>query len=152
MSVERYAHTFSMMMPSLTGLELPIDYNVPGRQIMGHYDPIKEPYQYFARFLLTIIQQNKFRLHGGMLYVEHVLPDPRVPSGFVSTRFWKPYMELTQYAYESVMPVYHEHVFRAYFAIRDNGVKSVIDQIQKSTFVPKIKPDFRYRSFRNGLY
>jgi hypothetical protein len=30
-SVERVAHDYAMVLPFLTGMELPIDYNVPGR-------------------------------------------------------------------------------------------------------------------------
>lgn len=68
-SVERVAHEYSMRVPFLTGLELPIDYNVPGRQSMGTYDPVRESYQYLLRYVLAMIEQNKYKIHGSLLYV-----------------------------------------------------------------------------------
>jgi hypothetical protein len=43
-SLEKVAHEYSVRMPFLIGLDLPIDYNVPGRHLMGVYNPITEPY------------------------------------------------------------------------------------------------------------
>jgi hypothetical protein len=41
-----------------------------------------------------------------MLYMQHILPDDTKPTGFVYTRFWKPYMDLTKYIYQGIMPTY----------------------------------------------
>lgn len=44
MSIERVAHEYSLRLPYLNGLELPIDFNVPGRDPFGSFDPLHEPY------------------------------------------------------------------------------------------------------------
>jgi hypothetical protein len=52
-SVERVAHEYGMYLPFLNGIELPIDFNVPGRARMGYYDPIREHQHYLFRYILT---------------------------------------------------------------------------------------------------
>jgi hypothetical protein len=43
-SVERVAHEYSLKLPFLVGMELPIDFNIPGRNALGVYSPLTEPY------------------------------------------------------------------------------------------------------------
>jgi hypothetical protein len=43
-SIEKVAHEYSLKLPFLVGMELPIDYNVPGRNHLGVYSPLTEPY------------------------------------------------------------------------------------------------------------
>jgi hypothetical protein len=42
-SIERVAHDYGIFLPFLTGMDLPIDYNIPGRQARGVYDPRTQP-------------------------------------------------------------------------------------------------------------
>jgi hypothetical protein len=70
----------------------------------------------------------------------------------VPSRYWKPLIEVRKFVYQIVSPTGHEHVFRAVISNRQAGINSIVEQLINSGFIPDIKPDFRYRSFRNGLY
>jgi hypothetical protein len=102
MSVERVAHDYGMMLPFLNGLDLPIDYNVPGRQSRGTYDSKTDARHYLRRYVEAVVEQQKLRIHGSMLYTQHVLPDPASPGGFIHTRFWKPYKDLGEFIYRGI--------------------------------------------------
>ncbi len=97
--MERVAHEYGMYLPFLNGLDLPIDFNVPGRARMGYYDPVREYQHYLFRYILTQIETQRLRIHGTVLFVQHVIPDSQAPGGFIQTRFWKPYMELAKFIY-----------------------------------------------------
>jgi hypothetical protein len=62
------AHEYSIYAPFLVGIELPLDFNMPGRDPLGSYNSLREPYQYFFRWLLQVIGHYKLRIHGEMLY------------------------------------------------------------------------------------
>lgn len=104
------------------------------------------------RWLLQVITYRKYRIHGEMLYTQHTLLDSSNSSNVIPTRYWKPLMEVKKFVYSVVTPVGQEAVFRSVISNRSTGMNQIVDQLVNSNFVPTIRPDFRYRSFRNGLY
>jgi hypothetical protein len=57
---------------------------------------------FLRRYVETVVEQQRLRIHGAMLYTQHVLPDASQPGGFVYTRFWKPYKELSEFIYRGI--------------------------------------------------
>jgi hypothetical protein len=61
-------------------------------------------------------------------------------------------MDVKKFIYHTVQPIGQEHVFRAVISNRQAGMEQIARQLVESKFIKDIHPDFRYRSYRNGLY
>jgi len=151
-SIERAAHDYSLKLPFLVGIELPIDFNEEKRDLFGRFDPLRNPYQYFFRYIFQVAETNHLRLHGEMFYMEHIILSDAHPEGKIHTRFWKPFMDVKKFIYHTVQPIGQEHVFRAVISNKQAGMEQIARQLVESKFIKDIHPDFRYRSYRNGLY
>lgn len=81
-----------------------------------------------------------------------MIVDETSPQGMVGSRFWKPLCPLEEFLYKNLSPNGNEHVLQAIIAIRSRGVNDMASHMVKSNLIKRIRPDYRYRSFRNGLY